>query len=108
MVDQEEREYNLHLVDALAAQDRFEAYGDLNIFWDEKLPSARRCAGMVLAEMQMFDMTFQIREMEIGDGYAIDDPRQREELMEAMEEDIDTFEWWAGELQGEAWMGEDE
>lgn len=108
MVDQEEREYNLHLVDALLAQDKLQAYSDLKIFWEEKLPTSYRCIGMVLAEMQMYDMTFQIREMEIGDGYAIEDPRQTQALLKGVKDDVDVMAWWAGETQGEAWEDDDD
>jgi hypothetical protein len=107
-VKAEDREYNMHLVDSLLSQNRLIFYDDLTLFYDEKLHTSYRAAGMVLAEMQLFDMTYAVRDYEIGDGYAVENPQDMDNLREEMDEDIDTLEWWAGVSEENVWDGDEE
>lgn len=110
-VENEQRQHNISLVSSLLDMDRLTIDNDCTLFWDRQLPTARRAIGLVCAEMQMMDMTYQIREMHMSDGY--DEYEEKEEDKEqkdgAMSEAED-IAWWAnsgnaGIPGGSGWLG---
>lgn len=84
--EHEQRAHNLELVNSLLAMDRLKILTDCKLFWDRRLPTAHRAIGLICAEMQMSDMTYQIRKMSISDGYDAyeENSEEREHKQEVM------------------------
>jgi len=55
MVENENRAYNEGLINALMGPDLLEVYTDCTLLLNEKAPTAFRCAGLVLNQMQRMD-----------------------------------------------------
>ena len=108
-VDHEERAHNLQLVNSLLDTNLLEIHSDCELFWERRLPTAYRAIGLLCAEMQLNDMTYQIREMTFSDGY---DYREDEEQAAgdlrsaAMDEARVLSEWASGDRRagGSGWM----
>lgn len=96
-VDAEERQHNIELVNSLLSLNLLEVYTDLALFWERRLPTAYRCIGLVCAEMQLNDMTFQVREMALSDGYDYDEEEEarRMDIRRGAYAEAEDLAWWA-------------
>ncbi len=107
-VDHEERSHNMQLVNSLLNLGLLEIYSELDLFWARKLPTAYRAIGLVCAEMQLNDLTYQLRQMSFSDGY--DDYEETEQQIEQKSgvlSEVQDISWWAnGREQGNgSWLG---
>ena len=107
-VDHEEREHNIQLVNSLLQLGLLNIYTDLHLFWERQLPSAYRAIGLVCAEMQLNDMSYQVREMSFSDGYDDYEPSERDlEIKQGVMSEAQDLSWWATgrEQGGGGWLG---
>jgi len=98
-VPNEDISYNKALIDSMAEANKLEVAKHCTVYLEEKRPMTRRCVGMVLAEMEMHDLTYELREWKFGDGYAEpnDDPAMEEEVDLQVASSREVWRWWGGE-----------
>ena len=97
-VEEEDRDYNKALIDALYESQALIINEHCTIYLDERLEVAKRCVGMVLHEMEVRDVAPTMRTFEFGDGYAdpVDDPDWEDDVDRDMREQEDLWAWYAG------------
>lgn len=104
-VFKEDREWNDHVTQTLLNTRRFNAVNECGIFWEEhgpRPPTARRAVGLVLNEMQYYDMTFQVRDYHVTDGYDREpDPEEEEARQEETQQHRGFMAWWGGKTTRE-------
>lgn len=103
-VEEEQREYNVRMVDSMLAkgiggQPQLEIQSDCTIFWNRRPKTAYRAIGLVLSEMQLRDMTYEMRTFHFSDGYAEDDEQDeaRSAASERLMDQCETLAWWGGQ-----------
>ncbi|MFA6135615.1 MAG: hypothetical protein WC869_16520 [Phycisphaerae bacterium] len=86
-VPHEDRDYNLSLIDSLYEAKTFKVNRKhCKIYLEQKLPNARRCVGMLLAQMELSSPPVRVRTFDFGDGYAlpVNDPELEGEADEML------------------------
>jgi len=92
---QEDRDYNLSLIDAMYDSNLLFIYSHCTIYNDQQLVNSRRCVGMVLAEMEMTSAAYMQKPVELRSGYAEPtDEDDMEDLLDQEEIDRDEVRKW--------------
>jgi len=102
-VEHEDAEYNVALLDSLWESGMGQVANHCKIFAEDREADeyTRRCVGMILAQLEVEDITFQVRRWEFSDGYAtpVDDPQAEAEAEEARKRYQDIWNTWAENAQ---------
>lgn len=91
----EDREYNLSLIDSMYEAKTLQVNRKhCKMYLDEKRPSARRCVGMVLSQLELSSPPVRVRTFDFGDGYAspVNDPELEAEADEMVA--AASRRWW--------------
>lgn len=94
-VEWEDREYNLGLIEALLEPNPplLQIGAPCKIYLEKKSTNSRRCLGMILSQMELQDLTEELRAWRFSDGYP--DPEDFDpELVEEYEADKAEEDHW--------------
>jgi len=98
-VEHEDEEYNVSLIDSLWEAKLLTVAQHCKIFIEDREADVytRRCVGMVLAQFELDDITFQVRRWEFADGYAepVDDPELEQEMEANLNRHREIWSSWA-------------